>query len=137
MVQLDVDVPQLRGCRFWRVRSTAPVVHPNLTDLNRYSHPRTADHVSKDGATLNATGHGYEGPGGGMQGADIAFYRSRSRYHTIDDSIRGMGEEGAKRSLWALMELLRFVGDSILNAKTRSSPSDESQKAVYFECKLI
>jgi len=72
-----------------------------------------------------------------MQGADIAFYRSRSRYHTIDDSIRGMGEEGAKRSLWALMELLRFVGDSILNAKTRSSPSDESQKAVYFECKLI
>lgn len=68
-----------------------------------------------------------------MQGADIAFYRSRSRYHTMDDSIRGMGDEGAMRSLWALMELLRFVGDSILNTKTGGSSSDQSERAVYFE----
>ena len=69
-----------------------------------------------------------------MQGADIAFYRSRSRYHTMDDTIRGMGDGGAMRSLWAMMELLRFVGDTILNTKTRESSSDESERAVYFEC---
>jgi len=69
-----------------------------------------------------------------MQGADIAFYRSRSRYHTMDDSIRGMGDDGAQRSLWVLLELLRFVGDSILNVKTGSSPGHETESAVYFEC---
>ena len=68
-----------------------------------------------------------------MQGADVAFYRSRSRYHTMDDSIRGMGYEGARRALWTLMELLRFVGDNILNAKTASRPGDETESAVYFE----
>jgi hypothetical protein len=68
-----------------------------------------------------------------MQGADVAFYRSRSRYHTMDDTIRGMGDDNAPRSLWALMELMRFVGDNILNAKTESSPSDKTESAVYFE----
>ena len=68
-----------------------------------------------------------------MQGADVAFYHSRSRYHTMDDSIRGMGYEGARRALWTLMELSRFVGDNILNAKMESRPSDETESAVYFE----
>jgi hypothetical protein len=67
-----------------------------------------------------------------MQGADVAFYRSRSRYHTMDDTIRGMGDDNARRSLWALMELMRFVGDNILNVKTESS-SDKTESAVYFE----
>lgn len=109
------------------------------TDYSVYAAPRTRDvsRFSKIDATVNATGHGYEGSGGGMQGADIAFYRSRSRYHTMDDSIRGMGDEGAMRSLWALMELLRFVGDTILNTKTGSGPSDESERAVYFERRLL
>jgi hypothetical protein len=68
-----------------------------------------------------------------MQGADVAFYRSRSRYHTMDDTIRGMGEDNARRSLWALMELMRFVGDNILNAGTEGSPGDKTESAVYFE----
>jgi hypothetical protein len=51
----------------------------------------------------------------------------------MDDSIRGMGYEGTRRALWALMELLRFVGDNILNAETESRPSDETESAVYFE----
>jgi hypothetical protein len=55
----------------------------------------------------------------------------------MDDSIRGMGVEDAMRSLWALMELLRFVGDTILNTKTGSNPSDENERAVYFECRLF
>jgi hypothetical protein len=65
-----------------------------------------------------------------MQGAYITFYRSRSKYHVMGDSIRGMGDEGAVRSLWALMELLRFVGDTILNTMTGGSLSDESERAV-------
>jgi hypothetical protein len=41
-----------------------------------------------------------------------------------------MGDEGTMRSLWALMELLRFVSDTILNTKTGGSSSDESERAV-------
>ena len=106
------------------------------TDYSVYSAPRTRDvsHFTGNNATASPTAHGYEGLGGGMQGADIAFYRSRSRYHTMDDSIRGMGDDGAQRSLWVLLELLRFVGDSILNVKTGSSPGHETESAVYFEC---
>jgi len=55
----------------------------------------------------------------------------------MDDSIRGMGDEGAKRSLWALVELLRFVGGTILNARTGGSSGDEGERAVYFECELL
>jgi hypothetical protein len=72
-----------------------------------------------------------------MQGADVAFYTSRSQYHTMDDSIRGMGDSGAQRSLWALMELLRFVGDAILNVETESGPGDKDESAVYFECTWV
>ena len=55
----------------------------------------------------------------------------------MDDSIRGMGDEGAMRSLWALMELLRFVGDTILNTKAEDNPGEESERAVYFESELL
>jgi hypothetical protein len=74
-----------------------------------------------------------------MQGADIAFYHARSRYHTMDDSIRGMGYDGAgaRRSLWALMELLRTVGNSVLNSQSESGAGDEKEKAVYFERRMI
>ena len=107
------------------------------TDYSVYAAPRTRNvsRFSKNDA--NATGHGYEGSGGGMQGVDIAFYRLRSRYHTMDDSIRGMGDDGAMRSLWALMELLLTVGNTILNTETGSGPSNESERAVYFECRLL
>jgi hypothetical protein len=108
------------------------------TDYSVYSAPRFS-HASRSPrghatANVNTTLHGYEGPGGGMQGADVAFYTSRSQYHTMDDSIRGMGGSGAQRSLWALMELLRFVGDAILNVETESGQGDKGERAVYFEC---
>ncbi|KAH9990656.1 hypothetical protein BJV74DRAFT_421616 [Russula compacta] len=105
------------------------------TDSSVYSAPRLQDvsRLVEDNGTANATAHGYDGPGGGMQGADVAFYASRSRYHTMDDSIRGMGDGGAQRSLWALMELLRFVGDAVLNIEEVNSQDDQGEKAVYFE----
>jgi hypothetical protein len=55
----------------------------------------------------------------------------------MNGSIRGMNDEGAMSSLWALMELLCFVGDTILNSKTGGSSSDESERAIYFECRLL
>lgn len=105
------------------------------TDYSVYSAPLTQDtsHLARNDTIPGTATHGYAGAGGGMQGADVAFYRSRSRYHTMDDSIRGMGYEGTRRALWALMELLRFVGDNILNAETESRPSDDTESAVYFE----
>jgi hypothetical protein len=51
--------------------------------------------------------------------------------------IRSVGDEGAMRSLWELMELLRFVGDTILNTNMGGNPSDERERAVYFECQLL
>jgi len=52
----------------------------------------------------------------------------------MDDSIRGMRDGGPRRSLWALMELLRSLGDNVLNTKSESSPDDKNERAVYFEC---
>ncbi|KAN0137858.1 hypothetical protein V8E53_004342 [Lactarius tabidus] len=98
------------------------------TDYSVYAAPRTWDPKR-----INATPHGYVGLGGGMQGADIAFYTGRSRYHTMDDSIRGMGEGGAEKSLWSLLELLHSVSDNILNSMSDRIVSDEKEKAVYFE----
>jgi hypothetical protein len=72
-----------------------------------------------------------------MQGADVAFYQARSRYHTMDDTIRGMGYDGAQRSLWALMELLRTAGNSILNNQSESGASDKKEKAFYFERRMV
>ncbi|KAI0301738.1 hypothetical protein B0F90DRAFT_1936153 [Multifurca ochricompacta] len=108
------------------------------TDYSVYSAPH-AQRVSRSAGNkkmANATTivHGYRGAGGGMQGADVAFYHARSRYHTMDDSIRGMGDGGAQRSLWSLLELLRNVGDSILNSKPNDeATTDETERAVYFE----
>ena len=70
-----------------------------------------------------------------MQGADIAFYTGRSRYHTMDDTIRGMGDGGAQKSLWSLLELLHSVSDSILNSRLDDIVSDKNERAVYFECR--
>ncbi|KAI0051551.1 hypothetical protein FA95DRAFT_1554372 [Auriscalpium vulgare] len=75
---------------------------------------------------------GYKGPGGGMRGADVAFYKSRARYHTSDDSVRGMGEGGAKRALWGVMDVMRSAGNALLSSDG-SDVVSETEGAVYFE----
>ena len=55
----------------------------------------------------------------------------------MDDSIRGMGDGGAERSLWALMELVRTVGNRILNTGSKSGPSNENERGVYFERRIF
>ncbi|KAI9441833.1 hypothetical protein H4582DRAFT_1420677 [Lactarius indigo] len=101
------------------------------TDYSVYSAPRTwrASSLTES----NVTARGYVGPGGGMQGADIAFYTGRSRYHTMEDTIRGMGDGGAQKSLWSLLELLHSASDSILNGRSGHIANGEKERAVYFE----
>lgn len=101
------------------------------TDYSVYSAPRTWGGSSL--TETNATARGYVGPGGGMQGADVAFYTGRSRYHTMDDTIRGMGDGGAQKSLWSLLELLHSVSDNILNGGSDKIHSGANERAVYFE----
>ncbi|KAH9018391.1 hypothetical protein EDB85DRAFT_1873820 [Lactarius pseudohatsudake] len=101
------------------------------TDYSVYAAPRTWGDSSL--AQTNVTARGYVGRRGGMQGADIAFYTGRSRYHTMDETIRGMGDGGAQKSLWSLLELLHSVSDKILNGRSDPISNGEREKAVYFE----
>jgi len=69
------------------------------TDYSVYSAPRAREvpqGLAGNDTIASVTVHGYQGTGGSMQGADVASYRSRSRYHTTDDTIRGMGDDGAR-----------------------------------------
>lgn len=83
-----------------------------------------------------------------MRGADVAFYKNRARYHTPDDSIRGMGRDGARRALWALLEIVRGAGGALLNEDAekvgvgRGKVGDgdvmqQTEGAVYFECRYL
>lgn len=53
----------------------------------------------------------------------------------MGDTIRGMGDGGAQKSLWSLLELLHSVSDSILNGRSDHNVSSENERAVYFECR--
>ncbi|THH20498.1 hypothetical protein EW146_g874 [Bondarzewia mesenterica] len=111
------------------------------TDYAVYSGPRSHFHPqeesgsrrSENGAQTSA----YKGPGGGMRGADVAFYRRRSRYHTPGDTVRGMGRDGARKALWAMIEVVHGAGGALLNAERgdlhRNVGVDEKGGAVYFE----
>ncbi|KAI0055717.1 Zn-dependent exopeptidase [Artomyces pyxidatus] len=71
--------------------------------------------------------------GGGMDGADVAFYKGRARYHTAGDSVRGMGRDGAKRALWAVMAIARNAGQAMLNTPDNDDVVGQAEGAVYFE----
>lgn len=82
---------------------------------------------------------GYRGVGGGMRGADIAFYQNRARYHTSEDSIRAMGREGTLRALWAMMEVARGAGSALLGASENALGEDvvgNAEPSTYFERRL-
>ncbi|TCD67779.1 hypothetical protein EIP91_011965 [Steccherinum ochraceum] len=58
---------------------------------------------------------GIKGAIKGMEGADLAFYKKRSVYHTPLDSISGMGIEEGRRALWSMMDATRGAGLVLLN----------------------
>ena len=67
-----------------------------------------------------------------MEGIDLAFYKRRSRYHTMFDSIPGAKGE-AKASLWAMLENAWATGGVLLNL---DSPTN-IKPVVYFDRKQI
>lgn len=73
---------------------------------------------------------GVEGEAKGLQGFDFAFYKNRAYYHTPRDSVQGMGSRSARRALWAMMELVRGAGVSLLNDE---EPGTDTRAPVYFD----
>ena len=107
------------------------------TDYAVYSGPRQPSLTGELGASDRT---GYRGLGGGMRGADVAFYQNRARYHTTEDSIRGMGREGSRRALWAMMEVVRGAGSALLGAPENSLGEDvvgNAEPSTYFERRLL
>ncbi|KIL64017.1 hypothetical protein M378DRAFT_24781 [Amanita muscaria Koide BX008] len=63
-----------------------------------------------------------------LEGVDLAFYKHRSRYHTMLDSIPGVRGK-AKEALWAMLENVWGAGGVLLNIE---SPKPETSKMVVF-----
>ncbi|KAI0034889.1 hypothetical protein K488DRAFT_44533 [Vararia minispora EC-137] len=104
------------------------------TDYAVYAGPRTSPSLL--GGQFGVADHsGYTGTGGGMRGADVAFYQHRARYHTPEDSIRAMGRQGTRKALWASMETVRGAGAALLSMSARSLGEDvveDAEPATYF-----
>ncbi|CAE7139690.1 unnamed protein product [Rhizoctonia solani] len=62
----------------------------------------------------------------GMRGLDLAFYRQRSRYHTVFDSAAWLGNQN---SLWLMMESALEAGNALVSA----GPSSKPVEVVYFD----
>ncbi|KAG6837872.1 hypothetical protein H0H93_013025 [Arthromyces matolae] len=69
------------------------------------------------------------GKKGSMEGADLAFYRGRSHYHTKYDAIPFL--VGGERALWSMMETLDTAGHALLD-QDRSEPAGN---VAYFDCR--
>lgn len=67
----------------------------------------------------------------GLKGLDFAFYRARSRYHTMYDSVSSLD---GKASLWAMMDTARESGNALVNDLSTAGNDDS---AVYFDGALI
>ncbi|KAF8627744.1 hypothetical protein AX17_006112 [Amanita inopinata Kibby_2008] len=65
-----------------------------------------------------------------IEGIDLAFYKRRSRYHTMFDSIPGAHGQ-AKEALWAMLENIWGAGGVLLNLEW--SAGAEYKPAVYFD----
>jgi hypothetical protein len=72
------------------------------------------------------------GNGTGIDGLDLAFYQGRSKYHTKYDSMPGAN--GAKESLWAMMETSRGVGVALLSDERTHTGDNGVEAPVYFDC---
>ncbi|KAH8103501.1 hypothetical protein BXZ70DRAFT_926000 [Cristinia sonorae] len=73
---------------------------------------------------------GIEGETAGMEGVDFAFFRNRALYHTLLDSIPGMGSAEGRKALWAMMDATKGASLAMLNDKHVDDPFDGG---VYFD----
>ena len=67
-----------------------------------------------------------------MQGLDVAFYKNRAFYHSLRNSIPGMGYGKGKKVLWAMLETARGAGLVLLN--DNATADDDHSLGIYFNC---
>ena len=67
-----------------------------------------------------------------MDGADLAFYKGRSRYHTKYDAVQYT--DGGVRSLWAMIEAAQGVSGALLSSE--AVHGDKGGAPVYFDRKF-
>ncbi|KAI0657787.1 hypothetical protein C8Q70DRAFT_264499 [Cubamyces menziesii] len=103
------------------------VKHPHATVLTSEAFSLGMIRSSTD---YEVYARGIKGELPGMQGLDFAFYKNRAYYHTPRDSIAGMGHNGARQALWAMMETTKGAGESLLND---DKPGTDSRPPVYFD----
>ncbi|OSC97539.1 hypothetical protein PYCCODRAFT_1419229 [Trametes coccinea BRFM310] len=73
---------------------------------------------------------GVKGEVDGLQGFDFAFYKNRAYYHTLRDSIPGMGHGEARKALWAMLETVAGSGVALLNDDESGS---DARPPIYFD----
>ncbi|KAI9061387.1 hypothetical protein FKP32DRAFT_1576122 [Trametes sanguinea] len=73
---------------------------------------------------------GVKGEVDGLQGFDFAFYKNRAYYHTLRDSIPGMGHGEARKALWAMLETVAGSGLALLNDEESGS---DARPPIYFD----
>lgn len=121
----------------FRATSTAPVLalknkgvfHPHGNVLSADAYARGVIQSSTDYSVYNLG----SGNVTGMEGLDVAFYQGRSHYHTPGDSIPGANDGIA--SLWAMMEVAKGAGLSLLNDDRTHVGEGHPKDAVYFDGK--
>ncbi|PFH45757.1 hypothetical protein AMATHDRAFT_157929 [Amanita thiersii Skay4041] len=71
-----------------------------------------------------------------IEGIDLAFYKQRSRYHTMLDSVPNADGKG-KEALWAMLENIWGAGGVLLNSEAPSVTAQDAMPAptpsVYFD----
>ncbi|KAL1739590.1 putative zinc metalloprotease [Schizophyllum fasciatum] len=113
----------------FRATATAPVrafrekyvTHPHGNVLSSDAFAR--------GVVRSGTDYSVYVEGRGMDGADLAFYKGRSRYHTRYDAVQYT--DGGARSLWAMMEAAQGVSGALLTSE--AVHGDKGGAPVYFD----
>ncbi|KAL1759812.1 putative zinc metalloprotease [Schizophyllum commune] len=113
----------------FRATATAPVrafrekyvTHPHGNVLSSDAFAR--------GVVRSGTDYSVYVDGRGMDGADLAFYKGRSRYHTKYDAVQYT--DGGVSSLWAMMEAAQGVSGALLSSE--AVHGDKGGAPVYFD----
>ncbi|CDO78073.1 hypothetical protein BN946_scf184708.g7 [Trametes cinnabarina] len=103
------------------------VRHPHATALTSEAFSRGMIRSATD---YEIYARGVKGEVDGLQGFDLAFYKNRAYYHTLRDSIPGMGHGEARKALWAMIETVSGSGLALLN---NEEGGIDSRSPVYFD----
>ena len=101
--------------RFTRAFSKAKHPHGNVISLDAF-----ARGVVKSGTDYSVY------TDASLGGLDLSFYKQRSKYHTVRDSVPSLR---GKASLWTMMESALLVSKALIKDGT----PDRGEHPVYFD----